>query len=253
MDLKRLLGEQHDMSLLPMLSSAVRESQDQCEADRSADPVAALAFAFAELAGIEPKKALDERRAAAQIHKRFKPLFESPHARTIETTLQRALERALATAAADGGSSSDSARALAVALLRQVNGCGAEAELITRERWRRSTLQRPLELINPAESFRRYSDHGAGLLPLPGQGSMVGSKGEWKVASADRSRWVALDIGSPRRVVAIVLQCGELTRAFSGWVTRLRVHYSTSEHFPSEEGTHVTHVASRGPALREPL
>ena len=58
---------------------------------------------------------------------------------------------------------------------------------------------------------------------------MLGSKGEWKVVSHDHSRWFAVDLGSVRRVHAVVLQCGSLIHAFSGWVTRLKVAYSTEE------------------------
>ena len=58
---------------------------------------------------------------------------------------------------------------------------------------------------------------------------MLGSKGEWKVVSHDQSRWFAVDLGSVRRVHAVVLQCGSLVHAFSGWVTRLKVAYSAEE------------------------
>ena len=79
-------------------------------------------------------------------------------------------------------------------------------------------------LINPPESARTYSaQNEAGEAEVL---SVLGSKGEWKVASHDRSRWLALDLGSVRCVHAIVLQCGSLEHAFSGWVTRLQVAYS---------------------------
>ena len=54
------------------------------------------------------------------------------------------------------------------------------------------------ELINPPESSRTYSSQGeaAEAEAL----SVLGSKGEWKVASHDRSRWLALDLGSVRCV-----------------------------------------------------
>ena len=62
---------------------------------------------------------------------------------------------------------------------------------------------------------------------------MLGSKGEWRVVSADTSRWVAMDLGRLRCIHAIVLQCGALTRTFSGWVTQIRVHFSTADEMPA--------------------
>ena len=94
------------------------------------------------------------------------------------------------------------------------------------ERFQRAS-PRPPELINPAEEHRRYSDD------QPSGGSVLGSKGEWRVASADASRWVVMDLGRLRCVHSVVLQCGSLRRTFSGWVTRLRVHYSTSDEMPA--------------------
>ena len=83
------------------------------------------------------------------------------------------------------------------------------------------------ELLNPPESARTYS--GQGEASESGALSVLGSKGEWKVVSHDHSRWFAVDLGSVRRVHAVVLQCGSLIHAFSGWVTRLKVAYSAEE------------------------
>ena len=83
------------------------------------------------------------------------------------------------------------------------------------------------ELLNPPESARTYS--GEGEASEAGALSVLGSKGEWKVVSHDQSRWFAIDLGSVRRVHAVVLQCGSLVHAFSGWVTRLKVAYSAEE------------------------
>ena len=83
------------------------------------------------------------------------------------------------------------------------------------------------ELLNPPESARTYS--GEGEASEAGALSVLGSKGEWKVVSHDQSRWFAIDLGSVRRVHAVVLQCGSLVHAFSGWVTRLKVAYSVEE------------------------
>ena len=83
------------------------------------------------------------------------------------------------------------------------------------------------ELLNPPESSRTYS--GQGEASESGALSVLGSKGEWKVVSHDHSRWFAVDLGSVRRVHAVVLQCGSLIHAFSGWVTRLKVAYSAEE------------------------
>ena len=82
------------------------------------------------------------------------------------------------------------------------------------------------ELVNPSETARTYShaeDAEGGAV------SVLGSRGEWKVASHDKSRWLALDLGSERCVHALVLQCGAIERTFSGWVTRLKVDHSSAE------------------------
>ena len=96
----------------------------------------------------------------------------------------------------------------------------------TRERFWKVTPQ-PHVLINPPEESRKYSDGDVS------GGSVLGSKGEWRVVSADTSRWVAMDLGRLHCIHAIVLQCGALTRTFSGWVTQVRVHFSTAEEMPA--------------------
>jgi hypothetical protein len=63
---------------------------------------------------------------------------------------------------------------------------------------------------------------------------VLGSKGEWKVVSPDKSRWVALDLGHLRCVHALVIQCGSLFRYNSGWVTKLKLHFSSVPH-PSDD------------------
>ena len=112
----------------------------------------------------------------------------------------------------------------------------AEQRERTRQRWLQSAPA-PLVLVNPPERSRRYCDGGVfGPVYAGGEESLsvLGSKGEWKVVSTDKSRWVAMDLGSVRLVHAIVLQCGALGRSFSGWVTRLKVHHATQALPPSD-------------------
>ena len=108
-------------------------------------------------------------------------------------------------------------------------------EVISRGRWLVETRPRSLQLINPPETARSYSDSrgisGSAL-------SVLGSKGEWRVASSNRSRWLTLSLGGLRCVTAIVIQSGSLVHNFSGWITAFRLEYSTAEALPSsEDGT----------------
>ena len=111
-----------------------------------------------------------------------------------------------------------------------LEGSGREAAateemVLSLERRMLKAPMRPLELVNPPESARSYA---AGETPSAGGFlSVLGSKGEWKVASPDKSRWLALDLSELRCVHAIVIQCGSLSLCFSGWVTKLKVHVST--------------------------
>ena len=98
----------------------------------------------------------------------------------------------------------------------------------SRRRWLLSDHEPKLTLINPPESRRVYSDSDGREDSSPR--SVLGSLGTWKVASPSKDRWVSMDIGCVRRVYHILLQCGDLHRSFSGWVTRLRVECATSEH-----------------------
>ena len=95
-----------------------------------------------------------------------------------------------------------------------------------RQRWLQSKPA-SLKLVNPPETARRYSDADDSARQTAGAVlSVLGSKGEWKVVSGDKSRWLSMDLGSVRCVHAIVVQCGALDRSFSGWVTKLKVHHS---------------------------
>jgi len=82
------------------------------------------------------------------------------------------------------------------------------------QRWQDAPAEAAIELLNPPETDRTYSDADgrANGAPL----SVLGSVGEWKVVSPNVSRWVALDLGKPRRVTVLVLSCGALGRPFSG-------------------------------------
>lgn len=101
------------------------------------------------------------------------------------------------------------------------------------QRWQDAPAEAAIELLNPPETDRTYSDADgrANGAPL----SVLGSVGEWKVVSPDQSRWVALDLGKPRRVAALVLSCGALGRPFSGWVTRVRVYGARTAAPPTED------------------
>ena len=102
----------------------------------------------------------------------------------------------------------------------------------SRRRWLVSAPP-PLVLVNPPERSRRYHDgeHDDEATQL----SVLGSKGEWKVVSTDKTHWIAIDLGAVRCVHAIVLQCGALERSFSGWVTKLQVHHAMQAQVPSED------------------
>lgn len=96
-------------------------------------------------------------------------------------------------------------------------------------RW--SSLSAPrLVLINPPEGARRYSDGVEVTVGTDSEPrSVLGGKGEWKVASPDSSHWLSIDLGSVRHVHSIVVQCGALGRSFSGWVTKIKVQHSMTE------------------------
>lgn len=104
----------------------------------------------------------------------------------------------------------------------------ADERSIARRRWKVATQEDALVLLNPPEERRTYSDSD-GHRQDGDALSVLGSLGEWKVVSTDRSRWLSMDFGSVRRVHSLVLQCGALDRSFSGWVTRLKVACSTED------------------------
>ena len=106
-----------------------------------------------------------------------------------------------------------------------------QPEFVSREHWLAATQQPELELINPREASRSYNDRSRGVDAF--RMSLLGSKGEWKAASRDRSRWMTLSLGSMRRVVGIVIQSGSLARAFPPY----RV-----SHFPPSLRRHAVTV-----------
>ena len=99
-------------------------------------------------------------------------------------------------------------------------------QLISRQRWATAVAPRRLELINPPEDARTYSN---GELSDGADLSVLGSTGEWKVASSDQTRWLIMSLGGLQQVHAIVLQSGSLVESFSGWVTVLRVAHCEEE------------------------
>ena len=108
----------------------------------------------------------------------------------------------------------------------------------SRERWLVATQEATLLLINPPEPQRSYSDRSSSALGAePPPLSVLGSMGEWKVASSNQTRWVTLSLGHVSRVTAVVLQSGSLAHVFSGWVTALRVAYSSAEECPAGDST----------------
>ena len=128
--------------------------------------------------------------------------------------------------------------------------CDAEARRrMSRERWSAAVSSITLELINPPESSRTYSDGYTGGAAL----SLLGSKGEWKVASNNHSRWLTLSLGGVRCVQAIVVQSGSLQHSFSGWVQQLRVAYSCDDELPhpKSDGEGATEGALDRAALSE--
>ncbi|GMH82002.1 hypothetical protein TrVE_jg184 [Triparma verrucosa] len=100
------------------------------------------------------------------------------------------------------------------------------------QRWRVASPAKPLVLLNPPESSRTYSPPENPSHPL----SVLGSKGEWKVTSPNKDRSISLSFPALCKVTHVVLQCGTLTRNFSGWVQKINVQYSTSKELPKDDG-----------------